>query len=544
MVGEARQLYRGYRHPFVNGRRHIGGVGDSPRTLIDLAMSKLSASLRREQDWWTRFHDPGTRAEWAAKALTSTWAVRTPVNWIEISLSPHQINYVLDELDGYANLRDTQNQCQVACFERIWYSTPFLNEALLVEVDRELSSLREVQMSWDPRVGTTVDIIDPFLHCLVYGRTLAYDSQNSDRVLPEPHLPMYDIENTAAVSKTFACLPTDFAVSSSGAVKALSYINNLHPRHVSLHNCIENLLSKIVPLFEHVLTDLHEDNPMSQRIKTPLKLVTEPEPPEFSDDEQGWAVYESRTREWVMNKPIQLPDVPRAGYAGGLENRRHTVQLKGRTLQVIVRVTDTRLEPNGNDYLGSSWHVEGMKNERIVACAFYYLTVENVIGNAVDFRMAVTSPRGDRGAVLRTYGLDRGDACHQFIGSIPTYTGLCVAFPNIYQVQHMPFRLADPSKEGHQRVLQFFLVDPDIAPIVSTSRIAPQQVEWFMRAVHSSKRFPIELSEKIANDVDGVMNRGEAESYRDVMASERRAYEAVNNFQYFCIPFDTNLDTF
>jgi hypothetical protein len=44
-----------------------------------------------------------------------------------------------------------------------------------------------------------------------------------------------------------------------------------------------------------------------------------------------------------MNRPIQLPDLPSTGYPGGIENRKFNVTLRGRMLQVIVEVTETRL---------------------------------------------------------------------------------------------------------------------------------------------------------------------------------------------------------
>ena len=44
-----------------------------------------------------------------------------------------------------------------------------------------------------------------------------------------------------------------------------------------------------------------------------------------------------------MNRPIRLPDVPSGGYPGGLEDRKHVVKLWGRTVQVVVDVTEIHL---------------------------------------------------------------------------------------------------------------------------------------------------------------------------------------------------------
>jgi hypothetical protein len=82
-----------------------------------------------------------------------------------------------------------------------------------------------------------------------------------------------------------------------------------------------------------------------QRIQGPYKYAIwdEPDEPEFSDDEEGWAAFDREMRDWEMNRPIQLPDIPESGYPRGLYQRNHVVSLKGRKLQVIVQVSDTQL---------------------------------------------------------------------------------------------------------------------------------------------------------------------------------------------------------
>jgi hypothetical protein len=48
------------------------------------------------------------------------------------------------------------------------------------------------------------------------------------------------------------------------------------------------------------------------------------------------------------------------------------VVLRGRKLQVIVKLANIVLTPEKPTYPGGSWHVEGMKNEHIVASGIYY----------------------------------------------------------------------------------------------------------------------------------------------------------------------------
>ena len=72
------------------------------------------------------------------------------------------------------------------------------------------------------------------------------------------------------------------------------------------------------------------------------------------------------------------------------------------------------------------------------------------------------------------YGVGDEDAMNQVLGSAETRAGRVLAFPNILQHCVDPFRLADPSRPGHRKILVFFLVDPSVT-IISTSDVPPQQ---------------------------------------------------------------------
>jgi hypothetical protein len=95
---------------------------------------------------------------------------------------------------------------------------------------------------------------------------------------------------------------------------------------------------------------------------------------------------ESKKRQWLMRRSTE-PDIPTIGYPGGLEGRPNFVRLRGMTLQVIMYEicivwfsSQPRLQfseivfiskPGGPAFQGSHWHIEGMKNESIVACVLY-----------------------------------------------------------------------------------------------------------------------------------------------------------------------------
>ncbi|KAF6754334.1 hypothetical protein DFP72DRAFT_900008 [Ephemerocybe angulata] len=520
------ESHRGYRHPFIFGTIFFGG-------LPDLAMSLCSAYLRRRPEWWTRFRDTEELHLWYAEIAERRWEVRGPSSMFKIQLSPKQAQYVMDELDGYAGLRDVDNECQVSCFERIWESSSLFTPEYTTSFLSELQRLRE---DFPPRRGEKDNIeqvlVDPLLHSLVYHRTLVrWSPSRAPRTLPPP------VSNDIyTISLDFAALPSDVSVSPSGSAKFQSYINNINPdTHKSIYAHLETLLSKSVPLFEHTLTDLHRNNPLVQRIRGTCKYSVweEPDAPEHSDDEEGWARYERKMREWVMNRPIMLPDVPAEGYLPGtLERRRFKVNLKGRKVQVFTRVSEIKLTPGGPEYLGSEWGVEGMRSERIVACNFHYVQCQNVVPSALEFRMAVSYPRGfiagDTGATLRTWGLTDGDGCQQYIGALPISEGLSVTFPNIYQTRMTPFKLLDPSKAGSVTIVAFLLVDPDIRPVVSTASVPPQQEKWVHGAVYEAlrTRLPVELVEVVLEHLG-----------RAFVGALERFTQASNNY-HFCIPFD------
>jgi Protein of unknown function (DUF4246) len=158
--------------------------------------------------------------------------------------------------------------------------------------------------------------------------------------------------------------------------------------------------------------------------------------------------------------------------------------------------------------------------------------------------MAVSYPggffAGDAGATFRTWGLADGDPCHQHLGSVPIRAGLGLVFPNIYQHRQTSLRLKDSSKEGHQTVLCFLLVDPEIPPVVSTSVVPPQQVDWIRNAVDESlgNRIPVELIELIMENVEGLMTDSVAQVFKHEILTERVKFQWRNNSNHFCIPFN------
>ncbi|KAG5222361.1 DUF4246 family protein [Salix suchowensis] len=432
---------------------------------------------------------------------------------------------------------------QASCFERIWETGHVIDDEAAAKLTEEISFLRHPGKS-----GAVNWLLDPYLCPLIYGQTQV-STPDGPTTLTPPRGSYYTPDHYA-VSSHFCLLPSVVSISpKSYAVQFCSYINNLHPtHHANLYSSLSTLLTRFIPLFEHTLTDLHRNNPLTQRISGSCKYTIwdEPEPPEHSDDEEGWATYEREMRQWSLNRPLRLPDVSSAGYRGGLENRRHTVSLGGRE------------DPETPFYAGSTWKVEGMRNERITACAIYIASKENITAPSLQFRMAITYPGGfmlgDSGATLRTWGLRDVDPCVQYIGSIPNLeAGFGVVFPNIYQHQLAPFRLADPKKPGRLTCVSFWLIDPDISSngllsseighhkaVPSTADVPPQQKEWVAETLDEviDRQVPMEVVERILESTEGLLDAAEANRVRQEILDEREEFRKLNDMNYFCVPFD------
>lgn len=227
--------------------------------------------------------------------------------------------------------------------------------------------------------------------------------------------------------------------------------------------------------------------------------------------------------------------------------------LRGRNLQVIVKLADIvlgRRQPNDKDpeanearlrYDGGSWHVEGMLNERIVATGIYYYVSEGITRSDLAFRTGVDEPdyeQDDRSGVHAVYGMDDGDAMTLPLGSIETKQGRCVVFPNLCQHQVQPFKLLEEAEKGLRKILVFFLCDPTVQ-IVSTSSVPPQQKSWMLEPLidafshYGEDGIPPELVEQIVDYMGWPMSEEEAKRHRAELMSERSTFVKVNGEQVF-----------
>ena len=187
-------------------------------------------------------------------------------------------------------------------------------------------------------------------------------------------VPEFDGADAECISKRFQWLPSDFSVDDEGRVTLISpYINNVHPtRNKELYSVIPEILQHALPMYERVLSDL-------LRPILPMRIATSdgrgwggeetadciwedgiPYPNSASEEE-----YDADEYAWYEKRGFKLPD-GREKYDGDLKVMSDRLSLKGRTVQVIVKLANIILTPENPEYPGGKWHVEGLSRSCFV----------------------------------------------------------------------------------------------------------------------------------------------------------------------------------
>jgi Protein of unknown function (DUF4246) len=415
------------------------------------------------------------------------------------------VDYILSELQYYSDQRN--RKIEISAIDGIWQADnliPVDLKSKLVQQVSILENIPELEQNWHPGSNHQVlDIVHPSFYCLVFGETRQIDVEVKPSLRWIGGGKIINLQNQKTntpkyfKSKKYQWLPSEFSVSRTGKVKIESYINNLHPvKQKALYNTIGNIFEYFVPMFEKVLTSLLRT--LQLRLKDGL------------------------INEWKYPNPTTVID------------------LKGRRLQVILKLANIILTPENPKYNNGSWHVEGMKNERIVASGIYYYTSQNITSSRLAFRQAVREPeyeQNDDEGVFNVFRLKNNDPLNQQLGSVLTQEDRCIAFPNTLQHCVQSFELQDPSKPGYRKILVFFLVDPGIS-IISTLHVPPQQKSWLEDILFDLfKIFPREIIKVIVSFMDWPMDLEAAKCHCEGLMKERKFFIQENNTRYFERPF-------
>ncbi|PWN33664.1 uncharacterized protein FA14DRAFT_64352 [Meira miltonrushii] len=329
-------------------------------------------------------------------------------------------------------------------------------------------------------------------------------------------LQLPDLSNKV-VEHQYQWLPADVRIVADGKAKILSYINSL--KQSQLYSPLQDLVSAFIPMFERVLT-FQEDEILRNEVHGSGHLADfRPEnfentaPDQFFDlksieefqewkedrlkegkdippcpppeDEDYDDEYEQEQRHWHSVRTFVPPEVT-PFKAPDLEDVKWT-KLQDKTIQIIFKLASVELTPEKPEYDGGVWHVEGTYSEQICATGIYYLDSENITDPTLQFRQRIegnTLPEWNYEQdqfepMNRLFGhVQRGDDSVQSmyvqLGHLSTPSKRAIVFPNTMQHKLSPFKLINPTKPGHRRMIVMFLVDPDCR-ITSTAEIAQQQ---------------------------------------------------------------------
>eukprot|EP01114_Cavostelium_apophysatum_P009160 TRINITY_DN2223_c0_g1_i1.p1 TRINITY_DN2223_c0_g1~~TRINITY_DN2223_c0_g1_i1.p1 ORF type:complete len:549 (-),score=74.01 TRINITY_DN2223_c0_g1_i1:57-1703(-) len=529
--------------PFRQGR-YGDEYAPRPKTLLELRMISISGAIRSKPDWVSKYKNLEIVKKWAREA----------------GADDQMMNYLLKELEWYDEIRE--GSMELSPVEGVWQADNLIPAELrkkLIDLISPLENVPDEAKDWHPGTDRQVlDLVHPSLFCFVHGLTrevttplpvdaipfigqgtLISRKTSSKRKRPtRVFSPGERYSDNYSVSEMYQWLPAEFAVDDRGKTTIESYINNLNPReHGAIYPVIAEIFDWFVPMFEKVLADLREPRP--DRIKVdPYNWygdLTKQINKKNGKEEDSYDFWDDP--EWVNRTPKQ-PDIP----SFQTPPKQEKFSLKGKKLQVIVKFANIELTPEKPQYPGGSWHVEGMKNESIVASGIYYYVSENITESLLGFRTCVREPsyeQNDHNGVEGIYGLNNEGPLNQQLGDVETKGGRCIAFPNILQHQVAPFGLYDETKPGHRKILVFFLVDPTLR-VISTATVPPQQKSWLMGEVASVdffKNLGSDINKEIGKFVDWPMSLEVAKEHREKLMQERKFFVKENTEKLFERPF-------
>lgn len=173
-----------------------------------------------------------------------------------------------------------------------------------------------------------------------------------------------------------------------------------------------------------------------------------------------------------------------------------------------------------------------------MATALYYYSSTNITSSSLSFRqwfsgedtIDISYQQCHYAWLPVIYGCEHDGPSVQDVGGVNTREGRLLTFPNILQHRVSPFKLADPTKQGHRKIVALFLVDPNIK-IISTAHVPCQRQDWWLEGGvfdqgPGNLTLPRELQDKVLEDVDFPFSLREAKILREELMAERKEVSA------------------
>ncbi|EGF77483.1 hypothetical protein BATDEDRAFT_36048 [Batrachochytrium dendrobatidis JAM81] len=501
-----------------------GYVRGEVRTLVEMRYIQYLQCILCKPMWWIDITNQHIVEQWRADSL-------------DRNILPSTFNLALEQLGVFVK--------QLVCSGSDGLGTIVPGPVELTYIldngipdnvyTRLVTNVSDIEHGSNHNTGQMVhNLIDASMYSVVYGQTmiaplsirLKYTTMVPCDILLSTRLvsdtPIIN-GNPKFISRKFQCLPSEFRVEQDGSVTINSYINNLNPIwHRDMYKCIAKIFKCFVPMFESLFRTM---DPMFKYIDihNGTKGYELPNQSDYGDMQPNTQV----------TRPVYVPILPEH-FKSKYESAK-PVSLRGRNLQVIVKLTNIQLTPSKPKYDEGNWHIEGPRNESIAAIGLYYYDVENITTPKLDFREAVNSSYYEMPACVYwkdVYDIvERKSSKNQYIGSLELPNGRCVVYPNRYQHKEQSFELADPTQPGHCKILTFFVVD-SVCRIVSTAHVAPQQPQWYNSSLDKA-HVPPELWNDIMQYIQGVQSPAEAKHHRDELTSDRiQITAAYNTYRY------------
>ncbi|KAI9761705.1 MAG: hypothetical protein M1840_001736 [Geoglossum simile] len=476
-------------------------------TVREFHMMQVMNLLTDKPEWDRKLFDDHIIAKWRGEALSQGNSV----------LSDRSVDRCFEELKHEAT-RFKETGIIRALDGGVFKADTLVPHAVkeaLKKACRPLEDIPPQFKDWHPGSdGKVLDLVHPSLFPLIYGRskilphgkvglrnclqrsgegvTVPVPSQSDIPPASSRYYPSY--EEDALPQNAWSCnyqwLPCDVHFNDDRAV-IQSYINNLNPEHKELYSVIEVILERAIPMFNMTLTVLRHPSLHPTRILCDEIVY----PAGFSDHEYEWFPENETEADRYENyenwQNARDPIVPEPGEFEPKEiSASERVDLRRDFLhsgiQIIVKLASIHLTPEKPEYEGGSWHVEGQMNEHIVSTALYYYDSKNISESVLAFRRRVDADldsfdyeQSDFVGFEKLFGCSGDSPAVQDLGEVvtkvwfhtlfvvvePIEEDRLLTFPNTFQHRVGPFRLADPTKPGHRKILAFFLVDPNIRDV-------------------------------------------------------------------------------